>query len=106
MVTADTILNLYGTIMPPLPPKSPLKLYYKNRKEQHQISLPSCNFEKNAKKIYSYYYMEKCSGYLLHATYIKSQKFLLYFIHSARRSTGSPVGKGAFLSTLYLNTSL
>src|SRR5215212_8686200 len=102
MVTAATIW-IRTTIMP-YPLKKPLELCYKNRKEQHHTSLSSCNSERNAEKICYYYYREKRSRHLLHDTL--RARSLLHFVHSARRSTGSPVGKGAFLSTLYLNTSL
>ena len=103
---AATILDPYGTTMP-YPPKSPLKLCYKIGKR----NITTHPFHTAILK-------EKLERFLLIITgksavqqaltsrYIKSQKFLLHFVHSVIRSTGSPVGSGAFLSTLYLNTSL
>jgi hypothetical protein len=41
----------------------PIEALLKNlEKEQHYTSLPSCNPERKAEKIYSYYYIEKCSS--------------------------------------------
>ena len=101
---AATILDPYGTTMP-YPPKSPLKLCYKIGKRNITTHLFQTAILKEMLERFILIITGKSAAGTT-SRYIKRQKFLLHFVHSVIRSTGSPVGSGAFLSTLYLNTSL
>src|SRR5918994_5637661 len=94
MMTVATILDPYGAYHV-LSSKSPLKLCYKNRKEQqhHHTSLSSCNSERTLKRFILILLHGKVQqGFT--SRYIKSQKltafcsliWTFYWLSSGQRS--------------------